>query len=73
MMVPRWVWAFDDAAGTELEDPVSPVFTTQFDAEAWLGEHWRRLSVAGVRSARLLHDGVRATPAVAVPEVELGH
>lgn len=70
-MVPRWVWAFDGADGGELDEPVSPVFTTQFDAEAWLGEQWRRLSVAGVRSARLLHDGAPAAPPVAVPEVEL--
>ncbi len=69
-MVPRWVWAFDDARGDEVAEPVSPVFTTQFDAEAWLGEHWRTLSREGVRTARLLHDGEPASPAVPVPPVE---
>ena len=67
-MVPRWVWAFDDAAGTELPGPVSPVFTTQFDAEAWLGEHWRELAEQDVRRARLLHDGRAVTAPVDIPE-----
>lgn len=67
-MVPRWVWAFDDAAGNELGEPVSPVFTTQFDAEAWLGEHWRSASVRGARRARLLHEGEPAATPVLLPE-----
>ena len=69
MMVPRWVWAFDDAAGAELAEPVSPVFTTQFDAESWLGEHWRGAAVLGARRARLLHDGELATAPVLIPEL----
>lgn len=69
MMVPRWVWAFDDAEGNELTEPVSPVFTTQFDAEAWLGEHWRGAAVVGARRARLLHDGEPATAPVLIPEL----
>lgn len=68
MTVPRWVWAFDDAAGNELAEPVSPVFTTQFDAETWLGEHWRSLSAQGSRRARLLHDGEPASAPVLIPE-----
>ncbi|NLF04947.1 MAG: hypothetical protein GX593_08115 [Actinomycetales bacterium] len=67
-MVPKWLWAFDDAAGNELVEPVSPVFTTQFDAESWLGEHWRAASVHGARRARLLHDGEPATAPVLLPE-----
>jgi len=69
VIVPRWVWAFDDAEGNELEEPVSPVFSSQFDAEAWLGEHWRAVSVRGARRARLLHDGEPATAPVLIPEV----
>lgn len=67
-MVPRWVWAFDDATGNELAEPMSPVFTTQFDAESWLGEHWRSASALGARRARLLHDGEPATTPVLLPE-----
>lgn len=66
-MVPRWVWAFDDDDGQALDEPVSPVFTTQFDAEAWLGEHWRELAETGVRRALLLNDGEPAAPAVKIP------
>jgi len=68
MIVPRWVWAFDDNAGNELPEPVSPVFTTQFDAESWLGEQWRTLASHGARRARLLHDGQPATAPVLIPE-----
>jgi hypothetical protein len=61
---PRWEWVLDDAQGRPVTAVVSPVFTTQFDAEQWLGERWRELAAAGAASARLLHDGTQATPAV---------
>ena len=41
---PQWEWRFDGADGSALDRPVSPVFTTQYDAEQWLGEHWRTLA-----------------------------
>ncbi|WP_308439190.1 hypothetical protein [Cellulomonas chitinilytica] len=43
---------------------MSPVFTTQFDAEQWLGEHWRSLAQQGVHSVALVHDGEQATAAL---------
>jgi hypothetical protein len=58
---PQWEWRFDDASGSTLERPVSPVFTTQFDAEQWLGEHWRSLAEQGVHAVALVHDGEQAT------------
>lgn len=64
MIRPQWVWELDDAEGRALATPVSPVFTTQYDAEQWLGEHWRELAGVGAVRARLLHDGTQATPAV---------
>ncbi|MEG3616519.1 MULTISPECIES: hypothetical protein [Isoptericola] len=64
MIRPRWEWALDDDAGTPLAAALSPAFTTQFDAEEWLGEHWRALASAGAAQARLLHDGTQATPTV---------
>jgi len=64
---PQWVWQLEDADGTTLARPVSPVFTTQFDAETWLGEHWRALAADGVRDARLLHDGHQAAATVPLP------
>ncbi len=43
MIRPQWEWALDDAEGRRLTEPVTPVFTAQYDAEQWLGEHWREL------------------------------
>ncbi|CAN5369167.1 hypothetical protein BH11ACT1_BH11ACT1_22840 [soil metagenome] len=63
-VLPQWEWAFDDVAGNELDRPVSPVFANQYDAEQWLGEQWRVLATQGVHTARLLHDGTQATPAL---------
>ncbi|MBL0886613.1 hypothetical protein [Myceligenerans indicum] len=54
---PRWEWALHDDGGVRLGEPVTPVFTSQFDAEQWLGEHWRSLAGSGAASARLHHDG----------------
>ena len=64
MIRPRWEWALDDAAGRALTGTVSPVFTTQYDAEQWLGEQWRELAAGGAAVVRLLHDGSQATPSI---------
>ncbi|MDO8145230.1 MULTISPECIES: hypothetical protein [Isoptericola] len=64
MIRPRWEWALDDDTGAPLTAPLSPAFTTQYDAEEWLGEHWRTLAETGAARARLLHDGAQATPTV---------
>ncbi|KLN33308.1 hypothetical protein ACFVSK_02240 [Cellulosimicrobium cellulans] len=64
MIRPQWVWELDDAEGRVLAAPVSPVFTTQYDAEQWLGETWRTLAAEGAAVARLLHDGTQATASV---------
>ncbi|GAB2474277.1 hypothetical protein [Xylanimonas ulmi] len=58
---PRWEWALVDEAGALLDPALSPVFTTQYDAEEWLGERWRSLAAGGAVEARLLHDGAPAT------------
>lgn len=57
MTGPQWGWEFLDADDAVLDRPVSPAFTSRFDAEAWVGEHWRELAAAGVAAARLLHQG----------------
>ncbi|WP_402464726.1 hypothetical protein [Isoptericola aurantiacus] len=64
MIRPHWAWSLETEAGVAVEQPPSPVFTTQFDAEEWLGEHWRELAAAGAARARLLHEGTQATPVV---------
>ncbi len=54
----QWTWVLQGATGESLDRPLSPTFTSRFDAEAWLGEHWRRLAVEHVVRAQLL-DGDR--------------
>ncbi|MDO8120356.1 hypothetical protein Q6346_03395 [Isoptericola sp. b490] len=49
----QWRWEFVGARGRALDRPVSPVFTNRFDAEQWLGEHWRSLA-HDVLAAQLL-------------------
>lgn len=59
---PLWTWEMLDAAHAPLERPLSPTFTNRFDAESWVGEHWRELVRDGVRAVRLCHQGVPAAP-----------
>lgn len=43
-----WTWRFEKADGTEVEPAVQPEeFTTQGDAESWLGESWKDLIEGG--------------------------
>ncbi len=53
-----WTWRIETSEG----DPVAlesgvPAFTSQSDAESWLGEVWRELADEGAGQATLLeHD-----------------
>lgn len=54
----NWTWKLHDVEGsptipTELD---IPVFTSQADAETWIGESWAELITLGVESATLLND-----------------
>ena len=49
-----WTWRYEPD-GTDADAPED--FTSQSDAESWLGEAWRRLAEAGVTGVILLHDG----------------
>ncbi|WP_431999009.1 hypothetical protein [Sphaerimonospora mesophila] len=53
-----WRWRYEDANGAELTDRSLPreIFTSQSDAESWLGESWRDLLDAGVEQVTLLED-----------------
>jgi len=59
---PRWEWELRDADGRRLDPLLTPVLTSRFDAEEWLGARWRALAEQGAAEARLLHDGVPAAP-----------
>lgn len=54
----EWTWQLSGGSGSPIDQPLSPTFTSRFDAEAWLGEHWRRLADDSVATAQLL-DGER--------------
>jgi hypothetical protein len=43
-----WTWRFEKADGTEVPPAVQPEeFTTQGDAESWVGEVWKDLLEGG--------------------------
>jgi hypothetical protein len=53
-----WTWQIESDA----DEPVSldhdvPTFSSQSDAESWLGEVWRALVDAGATEVTLLEDG----------------
>ncbi len=54
-----WTWQLEKEDGTVVaaRDLVKDTFTSQGDAESWLGEHWPGLVNAGVDQVTLLEDG----------------
>lgn len=53
-----WTWRFEKSDGTEVQPAVQPEeFTTQGDAESWIGEVWRELLEGGADQVRLFEDG----------------
>lgn len=61
---PQWEWQFTDDEGAVRDRPLSPAFTTRYDAEEWLGAQWRAFAEQGVRTAQLLDDGSLVPPAL---------
>ncbi|WP_424214115.1 hypothetical protein ACN20G_19710 [Streptomyces sp. BI20] len=52
-----WTWRFETADGTETSPAVTPEeFTTQGDAESWIGETWKELLAGGAEQVRLSDD-----------------
>lgn len=55
-----WTWRFEKSDGTEVQPAVEPEeFSTQGDAESWIGEVWRELLEGGADQVFLLEDGSR--------------
>jgi hypothetical protein len=53
-----FVWRYEDSAGGVRDTDAKPEeFSTQSDAENWIGENWRGLLDAGVDQVSLLEDG----------------
>lgn len=52
-----WTWRFEKSDGTETKPAVQPEeFTTQGDAESWIGEEWRALLEGGAEQVTLFED-----------------
>ncbi|MFE0423841.1 hypothetical protein [Streptomyces sp. NPDC058953] len=52
-----WTWRFEKSDGTQVPPAVEPEeFTTQGDAESWLGENWKELRAGGADQVVLRED-----------------
>lgn len=50
-----WTWRYEDAEGKPVDGP-GEAFSSQSDAESWLGQSWRELLATGAATAVLLED-----------------
>ncbi|MFC7216777.1 hypothetical protein ACFQLX_01105 [Streptomyces polyrhachis] len=68
-----WTWRFEKADGTETTPPVQPEdWSTQGDAESWLGEVWKDLLGGGVEQVTLLEDGTKVYGPMSLRAAEEG-
>lgn len=55
-----WTWRFEKSDGTETEPALQPEeFTTQGDAESWIGEFWKELLDGGADQVTLFDDSTK--------------
>jgi hypothetical protein len=52
-----WTWQYLGADGEQLDRGEVEEFTSQGDAESWIGEEWKGLKEDGVDKVVLLEDG----------------
>ena len=52
-----WIWRYRGDDGETPDNGESETFSSQSDAETWLGERWRELLADGVVEVRLEEDG----------------
>ncbi|GIG72594.1 hypothetical protein Pfl04_09980 [Planosporangium flavigriseum] len=50
-----WTWRYEDAQGRPVDGP-HEAFSSQSDAESWLGQSWRDLLAAGAVTASLVEE-----------------
>jgi hypothetical protein len=50
-----WTWRYEDAQGGAVDAP-HETFSSQSDAESWIGQMWRDLLAAGVVTVALVED-----------------
>jgi hypothetical protein len=54
-----WTWQLEKEDGTVVaaREPSKETWSSQGDAESWLGEHWPSLLKAGIDQVTLMEDG----------------
>jgi hypothetical protein len=50
-----WTWRYEDADGAAVAGP-EETFTSQADAESWLGQTWKELLSSGAATVSLVED-----------------
>lgn len=50
-----WTWRYEDGDGKPVDGPVE-AFSSQADAESWVGQTWRDLAGTGVAAVSLVED-----------------
>ena len=50
-----WSWRYEDVDGKPVDGPAE-TFSSQADAESWIGQEWRQLQAAGVNTVVLVED-----------------
>ena len=50
-----WSWRYEGTGGETVDGPVE-AFSSQADAESWIGQAWRELAASGVGAVTLVED-----------------
>jgi hypothetical protein len=50
-----WSWRYENVDGQPVSGPLE-TFSSQADAESWIGQEWRALAESGVGQVVLLED-----------------
>jgi hypothetical protein len=50
-----WSWRYENVDGQPVTGPAE-TFSSQADAESWIGQEWRTLAEAGVAQVALIED-----------------
>lgn len=50
-----WSWRYEGADGGSVSGPTE-TFSSQADAESWIGQTWRQLAASGITSVVLVED-----------------
>jgi len=50
-----WSWRYEGVDGRPVAGPAE-TFSSQADAESWIGQEWRELATAGITKVVLVED-----------------